>query len=134
MKRIVIIILALIMTVSVVYAQDYNKGHTPFKVDMNFAINPPAVGTNDFFITISDSMGKLITDADIAVNYFMEGQRSSAKECKIIAPHCGESVAELEKTAYKSQVDFSMPGRWTIRVEVKFGVVKEVTQYDILVK
>lgn len=134
MKRIVIMILALIMTAGVAYAQDSNKDHAHFKVDLHFAKNPPAVGTNDFVINVSDSIGKPITDADIAVNYFMEGQKSAAQECKIIPPRGAESMAELEKTAYKSRIEFCSPGRWTMIVEIKFKGITEVAQYDILVE
>ncbi len=127
-------VLALILTVGVAYAQDYNKDHAHFKVDLNFAKNPPTVGTNDFVINVRDSIGKPITSADIAVNYFIKGQKSAAKECKIIPPHGAESMAELEKTAYKSKIDFCSPGLWTMVVEIKFEGITEVAQYDIRVE
>jgi hypothetical protein len=113
MKRLGIIIMALLLVAGVVYAKDYevSKKAGDFNVLIKIDKNPPVAGKNNMEITITDTSGKAVTDAKVIVELSM-------------APMPGmpaanyKSNADLKGDKYKAVVEPSTAGPWSLAVKV----------------
>lgn len=116
MKAFLTVSLILLMTVSVVYARDYEV--TKKAGDLNVVIridkNPPVAGTNNVEIGITDASGKAITGAKVVLAYSMPAMTGMpAMSYKVDAVPVGN--------LYKARVNYSMSGSWNNDVRITHG-------------
>ena len=116
MKRIMIIIAAVLLIAGLAYAKDYEvtKKAGGYKVIVKIDKNPPVVGDNNMKIDIKDASGKNVTDAKVKVEYSMPAMPG-------MPPMNYKTNAELKDTTYKAKINLSMAGPWNIAVKVTKG-------------
>jgi len=104
------------MTVSVVYARDYevNKKAGDLNVVIRIDKNPPVAGTNNVEVGITDASGKAITDAKVVLAYSMPAMTGMPPmNYKVDAVPAGN--------VYKARVNYSMSGSWNNEVRITHG-------------
>ena len=113
MKRLMVIVMALILVAGVVYAKDYEvaKKAGDYNIVIKIDKNPPVAGLNNVEITITDASARAVTDAKVVVNYSMPAMAGMpAMSYKADAP--------LKGAAYKTSVNYSMPGSWNNEIKI----------------
>ena len=113
MKRLAIIVMALILAAGVVYAKDYEvtKKAGDYSILIKIDKNPPVAGQNNVEIAITDAAGKAVTDAKVALNYSMPAMAGMpAMSYKADAP--------LKGTVYKTSLNYSMSGSWNNEIKI----------------
>jgi hypothetical protein len=126
MKKIIVMILAVLFISGVVYAKDYEvkKKAGNYNVEVKIDKNPPVVGDNNMKIEIKDASGKYIKDAKVKVEYSMPAMPG-------MPAMSYKTDAELKGDEYKAKMNLSMSGSWSIVVKItrdgktasmKFGV------------
>jgi hypothetical protein len=116
MKRLTIIIMAVLLLAGFVYAKEYevNKKAGDYNVLVKIDRNPPVAGKNNMEIAITDAAGKAVTDAKVAVEYSMAPMPGMpAANYKTDAGLAGQS--------YKAVIEPSMAGPWNMAVKVTRG-------------
>lgn len=116
MKTFLTVSLIVIMTVSVVYARDYevNKKAGDLNVVIRIDKNPPVAGTNNVEVGITDASGKAITDAKVVLAYSMPAMTGMPPmNYKVDAVPAGN--------VYKARVNYSMSGSWNNEVRITHG-------------
>ena len=116
MKTFLTVSLILLMTVSVVYARDYEvtKKAGDFNVAIRIDKNPPVAGTNNVEIGVTDASGKAITGAKVVLAYSMPAMTGMpAMSYKVEAVPAGN--------VYKARVNYSMSGSWNNEVKITHG-------------
>lgn len=113
MKKIMVIILAVLFVSSVVYAKDYEvkKQAGNYNVEVKIDKNPPVVGDNNMQIGITDASGKYIKDAKVKVEYSMPAMPG-------MPAMSYKTDAELKGNEYKAKMNLSMSGSWNIAVKI----------------
>ena len=73
MKRVMVMIVAMLLVAGIAYAKDYEvtKKAGEYNVIVKIDKNPPVVGDNNMKIDIKDASGKNVTDAKVKVEYSM---------------------------------------------------------------
>jgi hypothetical protein len=115
-KTFLTVSLIVIMTVSVVYARDYevNKKAGDLNVVIRIDKNPPVAGTNNVEVGITDASGKAITDAKVVLAYSMPAMTGMPPmNYKVDAVPAGN--------VYKARVNYSMSGSWNNEVRITHG-------------
>jgi nitrogen fixation protein FixH len=121
MKRILSTLIALMLVAGAAYAEQFKAvkkaGDMTVKVVIENA--PLKVGNNTAAIELLDEKGRAITDAEVAVYYFMPAMPAMNYEVK----------ASLSGDRYSAVVKPTMPGTWDAEVRVKMtgGDTKKVT-------
>ena len=113
MKKIMVMILAVLFVSSAVYAKDYEvkKKAGNYNVEVKIDKNPPVVGDNNVKIEITDASGKYIKDAKVKVDYSMPAMPGMpAMRYK--------TDAELKGDEYKAKMNLSMSGSWNVVVKI----------------
>jgi hypothetical protein len=113
MKKIIVMILAVLFVSSVAYAKDYEvkKKAGNYNVEVKIDKSPPVVGDNNMKIEITDASGKYIKDAKVKVEYSMPAMPGMpAMRYK--------TDAELKGDEYKAKMNLSMSGSWSIVVKI----------------
>ena len=113
MKKIIVMILAVLFVSSVAYAKDYEvkKKAGNYNVEVKIDKNPPVVGDNNMIIGITDASGKYIKDAKVKVEYSMPAMPGMpAMRYK--------TDAELKGNEYKAKMNLSMSGSWNVAVKI----------------
>jgi hypothetical protein len=113
MKKIMVVILAVLFVSGVAYAKDYEvkKKAGNYNVEVKIDKNPPVVGDNNMKIEITDASGKYIKDAKVKVEYSMPAMPGMpAMRYK--------TDAELKGNEYKAKMNLSMSGSWSILVKI----------------
>jgi hypothetical protein len=101
-------------------AGDYTIGVTIDK-------NPPITGKNNMDVSVKDSMGGVVTDAKVVVEYSMPAMSGMpAMNYK--------SKAELKGDAYKAVIEPSMSGSWNVAIKISRGGKTETAKYTLDVK
>ncbi|MBA4418051.1 MAG: hypothetical protein C0392_09100 [Syntrophus sp. (in: bacteria)] len=116
MKRLTILVMALLLLAGVVHAKDYevSKKAGEYGVLIKMDRNPPVAGNNNVEITVTDVSGKVVTDAKVVFNYSM-------------APMPGMPAANYKTDTqpagmvYKAKVNYSMAGPWSNEVKITRG-------------
>ncbi|HEX2967185.1 MAG TPA: FixH family protein [Syntrophorhabdaceae bacterium] len=129
MKTLTIIMIAVFLVVGIVYAKDYevNKKAGNYSVAVKINKNPPVVGKNNVDISIIDASGKAVTDAAVAIELSM-------------APMPGmpaanyKSNAELKGKTYKTVIEPSMAGPWTLAIKITKDGKTETAKLSLDVK
>ena len=86
-----------------------SKKAGPYLLNLEPAPDPPRVGENKIFLTITDPKNKIIRDAEVTYFYTMTMPGMMVEELK----------GSLVKDAYEGKVKFSMAGGWKIDVLIK---------------
>lgn len=113
MKRLAMVVLAVLMVVGLVYAKDYEvtKKAGDYTVDISIDKNPPVAGNNNMEIAVKDAAGKALTDAKVMVEYSMAPMPG-------MPPANYKTEAALKGDKYKATMNLSMAGPWSVAVKV----------------
>jgi hypothetical protein len=126
MKRAILWIFALLLITGLSYAKDYEitKKVGPYQVVTSIDKNPPISGKNNVSVRITDTQGKAVTDAKVAIDYVMPAMPG-------MPAMNYQTNATLKGSIYKAEINFSNSGPWTVTIKisrtdkterVKFGV------------
>lgn len=112
MKRLIVgVVLVLsvgIVAVGAAFASRDGGGHFreyDYAVTINFPNDQLKVGENPVSVTVRDNAGNVVSDAPVTIKYDMEGMHHDSKTI-------------LQAGAYTGDLNFSMPGEWTIQAQV----------------
>jgi hypothetical protein len=108
-----VFMLSLFCSFDTVAAKDYevDKKAGDLTVVIKIDKNPPVAGKNNIEIAITDTSGKVVTDAKIVVAYSMPPMPG-------MAPMNYKTDTELKGNVYKAQVNYSMAGSWNNEVRI----------------
>jgi hypothetical protein len=111
MKKTVVVLMALLVFSSVVYAESltFETKAGDIAVTVSIDNNPPIVGKNNMNIELRDDQGKAVTDAEIGVYYFMPSMPAMNYK----------SSAGLKDGVYTAVIKPTMPGKWDVAITVK---------------
>ena len=113
MKRFLIAILILLLTVGIAYAKAYevNKKAGEYSVQIKMDKNPPSVGMNTMEIVVTDKTGKPVKDAKVLVDYGMPAMPGMpAMAYKADAMNHGDQ--------YHAALNISMKGPWYVTIKI----------------
>jgi hypothetical protein len=100
----------MLLTVGAAYAKDLKmlKKAGEYTVQLRFDKSSPVAGDNSVAIEVTDSMGRLVTDAKITVDYSMPAMPAMTYS------------ADTSQTGevYNAVLNLSMAGSWNIDVKV----------------
>jgi len=110
-KRVLIVVIALLLVAGVAYAHHFNvvKKAGDVTVKVVIANDPVKVGNNNVVIELLDGKGKSISNADVSVYYFMPSMPAMNYEVQ----------ASPEGTRYAAVIKPVMPGPWDADITVK---------------
>lgn len=113
MKRILVAILIVLVTVGLAYAKAYevNRKAGDFSVQIKMDKNPPSVGINNMEITVTDKAGKIVKDAKVLVDYgmpAMPGMPAMAYKADTMSHGNG----------YHTVLNISMKGPWYVNLKI----------------
>lgn len=113
MKRLTIIVIAIILVAGVVYAKDYEvtKKAGDFNVVIKIDKNPPVAGKNNVEIAITDASGKAVTDAKVVLNYSMPAMAG-------MPAMSYKADGQLKGTVYRTSTNYSMSGSWNNEIKI----------------
>jgi nitrogen fixation protein FixH len=113
MKRVIIILTGLLLLAGAVYADNLNleKKAGDVTVKVTLESNPLKVSDNNISIELLDPEGHAITNAEVAVYYFMPSMPAMNYEVKAL-PEGGQYTAVIKPT---------MPGEWTADINAGIG-------------
>ena len=113
MKRLTIIVMAIILVAGVVYAKDYEvtKKAGDYNVVIKIDKNPPVAGKNNVEIAITDASGKAVTDAKVVLNYSMPAMAG-------MPAMSYKADAQLKGTVYRTSINYSMSGSWNNEIKI----------------
>jgi hypothetical protein len=112
-KRFLIAILILLLTVGIAYAKAYevNKKAGEYSVQIKMDKNPPSVGMNNMEIVVADKTGKPLKDAKVLVDYGMPAMPGMpAMAYKADAMNHGDQ--------YHAVLNISMKGPWYVTIKI----------------
>ena len=113
MKRFLIAILILLLTLGIAYAKAYevNKKAGEYSVQIKMDKNPPSVGMNNLEIVVTDKTGKPVKDAKVLVDYGMPAMPGMpAMAYKADAMSRGDQ--------YHAALNISMKGPWYVTIKI----------------
>jgi hypothetical protein len=113
MKRITVVVMALLLIAGVVFAKDYevSKKAGDYNVVLKIDKNPPVAGDNNVEIMITDASGKHVTDAKVVLNYSMPAMAGMpAMNYK--------ADAQSKGNVYTTKVNYSMAGSWNNELRI----------------
>jgi hypothetical protein len=116
MKKLLVLVVALLMAATVVYAKDYEvtKKAGDYNVVIRIDKNPPVAGPNNMEVAVTDASGKNVTDAKVMVNYSMPAMAG-------MPPMSYKAEVPLKGNAYKTTVNYSMSGSWNNEIRISRG-------------
>ncbi len=100
---------------------EFQKRIEGFDIFIRLERNPPVLGENPLEVEIRETEGKLLSDAEVLVNYYMPPMPR-------MAPMNYKTAAAFSKGKYRTSMNFIMSGPWVIRILItrngKISVVK----------
>jgi len=122
MKKVTILLLVVLLMAGAAWGKNFevNKKVDDLTIKVEMDKNPPIVGDNNLTLTIKDSTGKNVIDANVKLDYSMPAmQGMPAVNYK--------ADATLKGNEYKAKMTFSMAGGWNINIQItQAGKVKKV--------
>ena len=94
-----------------------------YKLSLMVMKPPIKKGYNDLALTVRDSSGRPVADADIKLTPWMPEMDHGVMGIPKVS-HIGSGV-------YKYKVFLNMPGRWELRVSVKSGEVADSAIFNL---
>jgi hypothetical protein len=116
MKKLVLVVMAVLLSAGVVFARDYEvkKKAGEFDVVVTIDKNPPVTGDNGVTVSVKDASGKAVAGAKVVVDYSMPAMPGMpAMNYKADAVQKGDE--------YKAVMNLSMAGPWNIVVKISAG-------------
>jgi nitrogen fixation protein FixH len=116
MKKLVLVVMAVLLSVGVGYARDYEvkKKAGEFDVVVTIDKNPPVTGDNNVTVSVKDAGGKAVKDAKVIVDYSMPAMPG-------MPPMNYKADALLKGDEYKAVMNLSMAGPWNVVVKISAG-------------
>ncbi len=113
MNRVIMIMACLLLLTGAVYADSLNYEKKAGDVTVKVVIdsNPLTVGDNNIRIELLDPEGNAITNAEVAVYYFMPSMPAMNYEVK----------AMPKEEQYTAVIKPTMPGEWTADINARIG-------------
>jgi nitrogen fixation protein FixH len=110
-KRVLIVVIALLLVAGAAYANHFNVVKKAGDVTVKVVIDndPIKVGNNNVAIELLDEKGKSITNADVAIYYFMPSMPAMNYEVQ----------ATPDGSTYAAVIKPVMPGAWDADIKVK---------------
>jgi hypothetical protein len=110
---IIVSLLVVLCSAGIVAAKEYevSKKASEFNVLIKIDKNPPVAGKNNVEITITDTSGKVVTDAKVVLAYSMPPMAG-------MAPMNYKTDAELKGNTYRAKIDYSMAGSWNNELKI----------------
>jgi hypothetical protein len=110
MRKLILLVVAMLLTAGVAYAQDYAATKTAgqYHVTLKMKSNPAVVGENPATVEVTDAKGTHVP-AEVGLHYLMPSMPSMEYEAKV-EPRDNVHVAVIRPT---------MPGAWKVHVTVK---------------
>jgi hypothetical protein len=126
MKRLAVVMLAVLVVATVAYAKDYemSKKTGDLTVDVKIDKNPPISGTNNVDIALKDAGGKAVTDAKVLLEYSMPAMSGMPA-----MNYKAEGV--LKGETYKAVMNLSMSGSWNVAVKVTRGDKTQTAKFTV---
>jgi hypothetical protein len=95
------------------------------EVDVYVDKNPPvAIGDNHIEVEIRDKSGKVVSDAEVLVNYYMPPMPR-------MPPMNYRINAKLEDGKYRATMKFIMAGPWIIAVKISRGGKRHTAKISV---
>lgn len=119
MNRVIMILTGLMLLAGVAYADHYNVENKigDMIAKVNIENHTMKVSDNKISIELLDLEGNAITNAEMAVYYFMPSMPAMNYEVKAL----------LKGKQYEAVIKPTMPGEWTADIRVKIGEEKSHT-------
>ena len=116
MKKLLLVGLAVLLSVGVVFAKNFevSKKAGEFDVVVTIDKNPPVTGDNGVTVSVKDAGGKVVKDAKVLVDYSMPAMPG-------MPPMNYKADALLKGDEYKAVMNLSMAGPWNIAVKISAG-------------
>jgi nitrogen fixation protein FixH len=113
MNRVIMILTGLLLLAGAVYADslNYEKKSGDVTVKVVIDSNPLTLGDNNIRIELLDPEGNAITNAEVAVYYFMPSMPTMNYEVK----------ATLKEEQYTALIKPTMSGEWIADINVIIG-------------
>ncbi|MBF0505465.1 MAG: FixH family protein [Nitrospirae bacterium] len=126
MKRLMILILAVVLMVGVAYAKglEVNQKAGDYNVEIRLDKNPPVVGNNNVTVTVKDVAGKYVTDAKVKVEYSMPAMPG-------MAAMNYKTDAMLNGQTYTAKMNLSSSGPWNIAVKITKGGKTSTVKFNV---
>lgn len=126
MKKLAVITLIFLLSAGIVWAKDYQiqKKAGDLNVSVRMDRNPAVMGDNGIFVTVKNSAGQEVTDAEVRVEYSMPAMPG-------MPPMNYKTVLALKKDTYEGSVDFSMAGPWNMAVKIARGGKTVSTKFSV---
>jgi hypothetical protein len=131
MKKMLFALIVLGMMPSfLVHASGYEvKGKAgDYNVEAMIDRNPPGRGNNNIEIVIKDKTSKLVTDAQIQVQYLMPSLPGKPPMMEYI------TTAKATGDHYQAQMDLSMAGKWTVVLRITRAKKTATMKFTFVVK
>lgn len=129
MKRLTVLVMAVLLMAGVAYAKDYevSKKAGDYNVVIKIDKNPPVAGDNNVEIAVADASGKAVTDAKVVVSYSMPAMAG-------MPAMSYKSDAQLKADVYKTKIIYSMAGPWSNEVKITRGGKTQTAKFTVDVK
>jgi hypothetical protein len=126
MKKILIILILLagISSPERILALELKKRTTDFEVTASIDRTPPIVGENKLSLLLKGADGKLITQAQILVNYYMPPMPR-------MAPMNYTTPAPFKGDAYRTSLYLIMEGPWYIVFKITLNGKTSSVKFNI---
>ncbi len=126
MKKIFVFVLVLFWISGPAFAKDYEveKKAGEYTVHISMDKNPPVAGKNTIEIDIKDAAGARVTDAQVVVEYGMSGMPG-------MPPVSYRETTELKDNNFRGQINFSMPGSWSVSVKITRSGKTQTVKFNV---
>jgi hypothetical protein len=116
MKRVVLAAMVFFLFGGLAIAKDFEvtKKAGDYTVVVAIDKNPPTTGDNNLSVSVKDGSGAEVTDAKVSVEYSMAAMPG-------MPAMKYNTDAELAGKIYKTKVNFSMSGSWSMGVKIVRG-------------
>jgi len=96
-----------------------------YQVEIIIDRNPPvAIGNNNIEIEIKDKTGRVVTDAQVLINYYMPPMPR-------MAPMNYKTEAKMKKGKYHAVMKFIMAGPWYIAIIIHHDGKTSTTKINV---
>ena len=127
MKRFLLILLLSVFWMADAEAKNYeaSKKADDYQVEIVIDRNPlVAIGNNNIQIEIKDKAGKIVTDAQVIINYYMPPMPR-------MAPMNYKTETKMKKGKYYATMKFIMAGPWYIAIIINHEGKISRTKFNI---
>ena len=116
MKKLLLVVMAVLLSTGVVFARDYEvkKKAGEFDVVVTIDKNPPVTGDNGVTVSVKDAGGKVVKDAKVVVDYSMPAMPG-------MPPMNYKADAVQKGDIYAATMNLSMAGPWNVAIKISAG-------------